>query len=65
MSTAIDATFAAFNQDYVGNLQQEYLEYINTANDILEREKAAVTVSRKNFAKAAATVAVSEDKIDQ
>ena len=41
------ATYAAFHQEYVANIQREYLGHIATATDILERKKAAVTVSRK------------------
>ena len=47
LSTAMDATFAVFDQDYVGNVREEYLEYINTTSVILERKKAAVTIGRQ------------------
>ena len=39
LSTAMDATFAVFDQDYVGNVREEYLEYINTTSAILEKKK--------------------------
>ena len=65
LSTVTEATYAAFHQDYVANIRQEYLEYITTGNNMLERKKAAVTISRKRLAKAAAAVAANETKIDK
>ena len=53
----MDAKFEAFHQDYVGKVQQEYLENINTASALLERANSAVTVCRKNAKVAAAVVA--------
>ena len=41
------------------------MEYVDTVTTIFEREKAAVVVSRKRLAKAAAAVALSEAKVDK
>ena len=57
LGTAMDATFAAFRKDYVSNVREEYLGRIESTRALLERKKAAVTMSKQRLTTAAAEVA--------
>ena len=65
LGTAMDATSVAFCQDYIGNVQEEYLGRIESTRALLERGKAALTMGKQWLATAAAAVAASETNNDE
>ena len=59
MGTDTGTKFAAFCNNYVGNIQEEYMGCIGSTRALLERKTDVVTSGKQQLAKAAAAITAS------